>query len=283
MSEAETTAPPEAQPSSEAAPTPTTGTADTHTESQQPVPDWAKGVPENLRRGTQQETIEALTDSYKNAVDLAKGRRARQGLSIEPTERPTATPATSLNDIFAAAGLDRDAVEASIKQSGTLTGDQFASLESAGYHRDLVGEFIQAKRSAAEANARVVTEAASAAAGGAEALESLIARAGAKLSDSQLSAYNTLIGKGTPESVSEAVFYLKSALGEGATLQQPANRPVDATSSSPARTSAGYANQKELAEGLAEFRRRASQGQDTRAIQRKIAATPASIKNEGRR
>jgi len=164
-------------------------------------PKWSEVVPENLRRETPEETIEALAKSYTELrKKLSSGEHKKQG--EDPTIKPDGDADTVLDHekMLVKAGLDPDDVRKTIENDGQLSEEQIQKIARANrLDESVVRDYIEGQRARAMHMAQKFQRLESVAAevaGGQDSFENLKAWAAANMeSDSEVADVVNLYNK----------------------------------------------------------------------------------------
>jgi len=272
-----------ANPTSESGQTPPAPEAEQTTER----PEWAANIPENLLRDTPEETLAALSKSYKSAVDLAKKRQSEDGLGIGEGKndgKPAKKQPGSFSDILEDAGIDPDELASTISEKGKPSRSQYEKLAAKGFPKAVVDEFIEGQQSRAQLQQfqrDQMVESAYSEAGGPDEYKRLTEWGGENLDAETIQWLNSqLDGPGANKtSVRAAVRFLKTESGSS----KP-GRPADATGGgAPKSGTKGYSTRAEFRQAVQEMQKRSSQGLSVNEIAAAIAATPKSIREGNHR
>jgi hypothetical protein len=169
-----------------------------------------------------------LNEKFKSPEDLAKAyeeleKKLGSKTKDEPTEdneetndgeeqdedAPAADRAAAqkaADDAAKKAGLDLTELSKSYWETGSLSEDQFKSLEKAGYPRDLVNQFIAGQEAVLNQRAQAVYQSV----GGQEEYNAMIQWAGENLSPKEIAAFNRTVNGDDTDAISLAVRGLKA-------------------------------------------------------------------------
>lgn len=141
----------------------TEGQEDTTPNDKAPeVPEWAKDVPESLRRATPEETLAEVAKSYKNAQALI-GKKAEKKPEkpadlkverVEPGEDLLADvpEVDAINKVLEKAGLagQGESLARHYAENGKLTDEAYKKLAAAGRSKSEINAFFEGQRARAE-------------------------------------------------------------------------------------------------------------------------------------
>lgn len=212
--------------------------------SSTPTPDSPEYIQSMIDKGEGKPSVtpeNLLAGKYKTEADLEKGilelarksgnleefyknlEKSSLGKTATPTTPPTESPAsptetqttpteekTPTNDdvsnLLVAKGLDPTEFVEEINANGQLSEESYAKLQSAGFPKALVEEFIAGKQAMAERALKSVYDSA----GGETQLKQMLTWAATGLSESEIDAFNSVMKSGNMAQVGLAVAGLKA-------------------------------------------------------------------------
>lgn len=164
--------------------------------------DFAKAYAELEKKLGEQSGEETPED--ENTDDANQEGDEEQDVEAKEGDQTEARKVA--DDAAKKAGLDLNELSKSYWESGSLTDEQFASLEKAGYPRDLVNQFIAGQEAVLAQRSQAVY----ASVGGEESYQAMIEWAGDNLSPKEIAAFNKTVNGTDMDAIMFAVRGLKA-------------------------------------------------------------------------